>query len=419
MPFAVDQSFSKDARAPCPSPRVSHRFATTTYPSPLDRSPLLSFDIKLEDISGQFTPLMTPSACSSPAAATPCSQSAESIHQFFPNLLPLQHVTDLKASPFPFLAAQSQLSQPAFSPANLLICQTPATPFVPTSTPAPPGLSLFGSLGVPDVSAELDLMLSQLAWPPVASTAPTFSAPIVSPPMLLPAPPSRCESFGLLEGFLPDVVPQQPTQSDLLQWLCSPDPATGGSVGPAVFLTRPADEATAASASPIPSNISANDEDDEDAESPAAYSASESSPLPSDAGSPPALKLEAPLSAPLSPHLLPTATFTSPAARPTVRRRRNLAYACTFPGCTRAFSRHYNLKTHEAIHDPARERPHACGACPRAFVRLHDLERHRLTHGAPKPFTCAACGSGFSRRDALRRHALLNEACLAAVSAAE
>ena len=51
-------------------------------------------------------------------------------------------------------------------------------------------------------------------------------------------------------------------------------------------------------------------------------------------------------------------------------------------------------------------RPHVCDNCGLAFVRGHDLKRHRDTHSNAKPHICE-CGKSFSRKDALKRHIFL------------
>ncbi|KAF9909642.1 hypothetical protein EC991_008300 [Linnemannia zychae] len=56
------------------------------------------------------------------------------------------------------------------------------------------------------------------------------------------------------------------------------------------------------------------------------------------------------------------------------------------------------MKTHSS------ERPFLCGACPLAFARRHDRERHIRLHTGEKPYSCAICGAGFMRNDALLRH---------------
>jgi hypothetical protein len=51
-------------------------------------------------------------------------------------------------------------------------------------------------------------------------------------------------------------------------------------------------------------------------------------------------------------------------------------------------------------------RPHVCELCGLAFVRGHDLKRHKDTHTNSKPHVCE-CGKSFSRKDALKRHVYL------------
>lgn len=48
------------------------------------------------------------------------------------------------------------------------------------------------------------------------------------------------------------------------------------------------------------------------------------------------------------------------------------------------------------------EKPHQCDQCPTAFMRKHDLIRHRRIHWVVKPFVCDGCNKAFSRKDALK-----------------
>ncbi|KAI8893997.1 hypothetical protein BC833DRAFT_606523 [Globomyces pollinis-pini] len=78
-------------------------------------------------------------------------------------------------------------------------------------------------------------------------------------------------------------------------------------------------------------------------------------------------------------------------------------FACTFPGCTKTFTKQTNLKSHSRIHHT--ERNYNCQECGTSFRRSHDLKRHqRSLHSDVKPFGCARCGKRFSRMDALKRH---------------
>ncbi|KAI0233906.1 hypothetical protein L0F63_001448 [Massospora cicadina] len=63
---------------------------------------------------------------------------------------------------------------------------------------------------------------------------------------------------------------------------------------------------------------------------------------------------------------------------------------CLFPGCTRVFSRQYNMRAHLEIHSTIRTKNHVCPECGRPFSRRHDMYRHqRNIHRDkwPKPST--------------------------------
>ena len=77
-------------------------------------------------------------------------------------------------------------------------------------------------------------------------------------------------------------------------------------------------------------------------------------------------------------------------------------FACPWPGCSRYFSRAYNLRSHYLIHSGSK--PFICELCGISFARNHDMRRHIRIHSGLKPHTCSKCGKGFSRQDALTRH---------------
>ncbi|KAJ3022038.1 hypothetical protein HKX48_007193 [Thoreauomyces humboldtii] len=85
-------------------------------------------------------------------------------------------------------------------------------------------------------------------------------------------------------------------------------------------------------------------------------------------------------------------------------------YPCTFPDCTKTFTRSYNLKSHSLLHTGIK--PFACAGCPATFLRKHDRDRHfNSLHGGAsgRRFKCELCGAGFARADALRRHVEVEE----------
>ncbi|KAF9959245.1 hypothetical protein BGZ65_000677 [Modicella reniformis] len=80
-------------------------------------------------------------------------------------------------------------------------------------------------------------------------------------------------------------------------------------------------------------------------------------------------------------------------------------FACSI--CGRAFSRLFNLNTHERTHDRSKARLFACPeqGCKKSFTRKNDLQRHQISiHGVLEIHNCQKCHKSFSRRDALRRH---------------
>ncbi|KAF9130929.1 hypothetical protein BGW39_002457 [Mortierella sp. 14UC] len=93
--------------------------------------------------------------------------------------------------------------------------------------------------------------------------------------------------------------------------------------------------------------------------------------------------------------------------RRTVKDTAGRRFACEHPGCGRAFTRLYNLHSHERTHNPNAARPFACEEpnCVRSFTRKHDLQRHQTSvHLGQRRFRCDTCNKMFSRLDGLRRH---------------
>jgi len=75
--------------------------------------------------------------------------------------------------------------------------------------------------------------------------------------------------------------------------------------------------------------------------------------------------------------------------------------------CGRAFSRLFNLNTHERTHDRSKARLFACPeqGCKKSFTRKNDLQRHQISiHKVTHIYSCKSCNSPFQRKDALRRH---------------
>ncbi|KAI8051898.1 uncharacterized protein B0P05DRAFT_562273 [Gilbertella persicaria] len=77
-------------------------------------------------------------------------------------------------------------------------------------------------------------------------------------------------------------------------------------------------------------------------------------------------------------------------------------FRCEYMGCTKTFTRTYNLKSHRRTH--TNEKPFACKLCPKAFARQHDCNRHEKLHSGSKPHPCKYCNKSFARQDALNRH---------------
>ena len=81
--------------------------------------------------------------------------------------------------------------------------------------------------------------------------------------------------------------------------------------------------------------------------------------------------------------------------------KEKVSYRCDYDGCSKVFTKTWNLLDHVRMHEGIR--PYKCAHCPKSFTQKGNLKKHQIQHTIStlkerKRFICHICNKGYTEK---------------------